>query len=295
MKKLTKLIMALLFIFVLTVSIPQNVVQASVLPLKYCVDFVTYNEKTKSVDIQGWALSGNGIKSVVVIVNGKTYNTSIVYRPDVYNAYKQYNNKYSGFYKSVPVTNGTSAKIEIWFIEKSGKIIKLSKVAVTSKALKDKSDKEILQTVMNGYKVYCDVYNSYDFNDYVMVNIPSGFDAPDITYSKFYRTKAPYDTPAKREEALKKYFIDYKVLSNIVDEKTKYGADKLVKKGNYYYFCAFQVGPSYYANYREVTKRQYNGNKLIATLKYDVGDSVSYKNVEFIIDNGQLKINNVRG
>lgn len=96
------------------------------LPLNYCIDFVKYNKNTKSIDIQGWVLSGYGIKNVLAVVNGKTYNTNSIYRPDVYNVYKQYNNKNAGFSKSIHVSNGVNAKVQVILTEKNGKITLLN-------------------------------------------------------------------------------------------------------------------------------------------------------------------------
>lgn len=291
MKNITKLILTMLTVFILTINIPQNVVQAATLPLKYCIDFVKYDNEAKTINVQGWALSGNGIKSVTAVVNGKTYTMNTTYRPDVYNAYKQYNNKNAGFNKSIPVSNGYNTMVEIRIVEKNGKVTKATRTTETIKNIKDVSDKEILQTITDAYSVYCKIYGAFDYYDSVTVNKPSILSD---YYSTFYRTKKPYDTPNKREEALKKYFVNYKILSNTIDDETQDCTDKLVKMGDYYYFCAYQIHPKYVSTYIEVTKKQYSGNKLTATLKRVWGGfSISYVNIEFVINNNQLKINNI--
>ncbi|MHC1684509.1 MAG: L,D-transpeptidase [Clostridiaceae bacterium] len=128
MKKTNKLLTLLLSLFMFMIILPQNVVHASTsLPLKYSIDFVRYNQTTKSVEIQGWALSGSGIQSVIAIVDGKTNALNTTYRPDVYNAFPQYNNKYSGFNKVIPITisNTTTSKVYIKITEKNGAVTTL--------------------------------------------------------------------------------------------------------------------------------------------------------------------------
>lgn len=141
-----KLITYFVFCSLFTLCMPIKDVFAaskSKLPLKYNIDFVKYNDNKKSIDIQGWALSGAGIKNVLIVVNGKTYNTNPAYRPDVYNAYKSYNNKNSGFSKSISGVNGTNIKVEIRIIEKNGKVTKYTTTLKTSTEPFNESDFQV--------------------------------------------------------------------------------------------------------------------------------------------------------
>lgn len=125
MKKLSKLMITLLSILIFTLNISQNVVQASsTQPLNYYIDFARYNSTTKSVEIKGWALSGDNIQSITAVIDGKTYNMNSNYRPDVYNAFPQYNNKNCGFSNIIPITisNTITSRIYIKITEGNGKL-----------------------------------------------------------------------------------------------------------------------------------------------------------------------------
>lgn len=148
MKKLKNIVVIFISVFIIAISIPKEEVQAATLPLKYNIDFARYNENTKSAEIQGWALSGNGIKSVVAVINGKSYTLSNTVRLDVYNAYPQYKNKNSGFSKSIPVTNRYYTKLEIRITEKNGKVTKISTSLNNLVKFKDKNLEKLVRSII---------------------------------------------------------------------------------------------------------------------------------------------------
>jgi hypothetical protein len=63
--------------------------------------------------VSGWSLSGAGVKSIAVYIDGKQVNSANIYnvsRTDVYNVYPAYSNYYSGFNASLEaryITNGS--------------------------------------------------------------------------------------------------------------------------------------------------------------------------------------------
>ncbi|ADL53772.1 S8 family peptidase [Clostridium cellulovorans] len=61
----------------------------------------------KFINVSGWALSKSGIKKVEVVVDGQKTYQQIEYglnRPDVYNAYKQYNSQACGFSGTIDIS-----------------------------------------------------------------------------------------------------------------------------------------------------------------------------------------------
>ncbi|ADL53121.1 S8 family peptidase [Clostridium cellulovorans] len=68
--------------------------------LKYCIDTPLQNTIVNYFHIQGWALSKSNIKKVEALIDDISIDISYGYtRTDVYNVYKDYDNKKSGFWK----------------------------------------------------------------------------------------------------------------------------------------------------------------------------------------------------
>lgn len=67
------------------------------------IDYDYYNN---SITIRGWALSGYGIKGIHVYLDGKIYKgiSTDIYRPDVSKVYPDYNEDYSGFSITIPMS-----------------------------------------------------------------------------------------------------------------------------------------------------------------------------------------------
>lgn len=67
------------------------------------IDYDYYNN---SITIRGWALSGYGIKGIHVYLDGKIYKgiSTDIYRPDVSKVYPDYDEDYSGFSITIPMS-----------------------------------------------------------------------------------------------------------------------------------------------------------------------------------------------
>jgi beta-lactamase class A len=159
---------------------------------------------------------------------------------------------------------------------------------VSKKDFKDISDKEILDTVNNAYKLYSEIYYAIDRNDYINLNIPSAFSG--INGGDFYRALEPYEKPYKREKALKEYFIENKILSEMLTSKSKHGLHKFIKRGKNYYFSIYQLPPHICTKYDEVTNRIEEDNALKVTLKGDFIGEPLYNDVKLVFDENKLKI-----
>lgn len=152
--------------------------------------------------------------------------------------------------------------------------------------LENITDNEILSVINESRRLFSKVFSAFDVEDSISINNIDG------SSQKFLKTRAPYNTPEDREEAMKEFYVNYDQLSKLYS--TDYTWDKaynaLYKNGDDYYFNPIQTSVEDSASYNEIVNKEFINNKLSVTVRAFIIDSYTYREYIMVSDNGKIKI-----